>query len=128
MKHPKIFNTLPPESFSMRSEESGHPKTGSKLDPYWHEIAGLRRRGCTLAGLREALASKNVEVSISRLCTYIHHREDEEKKACATSPAAQGRLPHREVDEDPLAMLLLRQIKAQAERIVFSPGLDKEKS
>lgn len=103
-------------------------KNGSKLDPYWQEIARLRKSGSTLASLREALASRNLEVSTSRLCTYIHHREDEEKRARAGSLPAQGRPPHREVDEDPLAMLLLRQIEAKAGRTVFGPGRDGEKS
>lgn len=101
------------------------PGAGSKLDPHWPEIAELRKSGCTLAMLRQALASRRVEVSLSRLCTYIHDREESEGRAKTTSPEHEG-MPHRDVDEDPLAMLLLRQIQARAARTgKRRPGLGK---
>jgi hypothetical protein len=98
----------------MRDKARGSPpRTGSKLDPHWPEIAELRGSGCTLAGLRNALASRNVDVSISRLCTYIHHREEAQGVGAKKIPA-QACMTHSDADEDPLAMLLLSQIKAQA--------------
>ena len=91
------------------------PNSRSKLDPYWPEIAELRKSGCTLAGLREALASKSVQVSVSRLCTYIHDREDAAHGRAQKTAAREG-VPQRDTVEDPQAILLLRQIQAQAAR------------